>query len=396
MRELFFFTEFYHPVQNTTGYYLTKIIHAAECLETPVNVYCAVPGGEELPASQRFMVNRIRASHCDKKATAQRILTQMLITLKFVARAIPKVRRGDIVFAVTNPAILMVALAFLRKLKSFQYVLLVYDVHPENLIPAGLAKRGSWRYRLATKCFNWAYRRADELIVIGRDMEEVVRNKVGPACHITQIPNWADVDAVKPEPKRDNELVVAHGLQDKTVFLFAGNLGRVQGIANLLEAIRSTRSPSAAFLFVGDGVFRPEIERFIQDHSEKNVIHLGPLPMSAQRSFLNACDIAFVTLDDAMYGLGVPSKSYFAMAAGKPLLVVADVESEIGRVVEEEDIGWIVPPNRPEALARRIDEICVHPGLADKGMCARNVAERRFSEEVVLSRYAEYFKALVE
>ncbi len=396
MRELFFFTEFYHPVQNTTGYYLTKIIHAAERLGAPVNVYCAVPGSEELSASQCFMVNRIRAGNCDKRATVRRILKQLCIALKFVMRAIPRVRRGDIVFAVTNPAILMVALALLRRLRPFQYVLLVYDVHPENLIPAGLAKRDSWRYRVATRCFNWAYRCADELIVIGRDMEEVVREKVGPACHITRIPNWADVDAVKPEPKEQNELIVAHELQDKTVFLFAGNLGRVQGIANLLEAIRSTTSPSAAFLFVGDGVFRPEIERFVLDHPEKDVIHLGPLPMSAQQSFLNACDVAFVTLDDAMYGLGVPSKSYFAMAAGKPLLVVADAESEIGRVVEEEGIGWVIPPNQPQVLARRIEEICSESGVTDKGVRARGVAERRFSEEVVLSRYADYFKTLIE
>jgi glycosyltransferase involved in cell wall biosynthesis len=248
---------------------------------------------------------------------------------------------------------------------------------------------------LAVRCFNWAYRAADELIVIGRDMEEVVRRKVGDGCCITQIPNWADVDAVTPAPKAENELVRAHGLQDRTVFLFAGNLGRVQGIENLLKAIERTRTQSAAFLFVGDGALQPQIEKFIHDRPDKKVLHLGRLPMSAQQSFLNACDVAFVTLDDAMYGLGVPSKSYFTMAAGKPLLLVADRDSEIGRVIREEEIGWIVPPNMPDALARKIDEICSMPGLEKIGNRAREVVERRFSEQVILSRYSQYFKQLL-
>jgi len=269
---------------------------------------------------------------------------------------------------------------------------LVYDVFPENLVPAGLTKKTSLIYRMAIRCFNWAYRAADEIIVIGRDMEEVVRQKVGDECRITLIPNWVDVDAIRPQPKAENELIRTQGLQDRTVFLFAGNLGRVQGIENLLKAIGMTTAKSAAFLFAGDGVLRPQIERFIREHSHKRVIHLGSFPMSKQQMFLNACDVALVTLDDSMYGLGVPSKSYFSMAAGKPLLLVADSRSEIGRVVQEERIGWIVPPNEPDALARQIDEICAMRSLTEIASRARRAAERRFSEQVILGRYSHYFR----
>lgn len=394
MRRLFFFTEFYHPVEDTTGYYVTKIIHtAARCLDTPVTVCCAVPSNNgEVHVSENLKVHRVKMGKYDKSAVAQRMARYLLVTLKFAVYAVTRVRRHDVVFAITNPACLMLFLGMLRRIRPFLYVLLVYDVHPENLVPAGLAKKGSLLYRVAVWYFNRAYRAADELIVIGRDMEEVVRQKVGNGCRITQIPNWADVEAVRPQPKAENVLIRAHGLQDRIVFLFAGNLGRVQGIANLLQAIAGARSESAAYLFVGDGVFRPEIERFIREHPDRCVVHFGRLPMSAQQSFLNACDVAFITLDDAMYGLGVPSKSYFNMAAGKPLLLVADEESEIGRVVREERIGWVVPPNRPEALARKIDEICSMQDLTGMGRRARQVAERRFSEQVVLSRYSDYFK----
>jgi glycosyltransferase involved in cell wall biosynthesis len=395
-KRLFFFTEFYHPAENTTGYYMTRIIHAAaQRLKSPVTVCCAVPSDRELPASKCLKVKRLKTGRYDKRKPMQRIITQALMTVKFAVYAMLNVKRKDVVFAVTNPAFLMLSLAILRTLKSFKYALLIYDVHPENLIPAGLATQGSLRYWVAARCFNWAYRAADELIVIGRDMEEVIRSKVGNRCRITLIPNWADVNGVRPQPKGENQIVREHKLQDKTVFLFAGNLGRVQGIGNLLAAIQRTQSQSAAFLFAGDGVFQPEIELFIRENPYKHVVHLGRLPISTQQLFLNACDVALVTLDDAMYGLGVPSKSYFSMAAGKPLLLVAHPESEIGRVVKEERIGWIVPPNDPEALARKVDEVCSSTGLPAMGARAREVAQYRFSEQAVLSQYSDWFLKLL-
>ena len=397
MRKLFFFTEFYHPVQNTTGYYLTKIVHmAGRCLQTPVQVCCAVPSHTgEVNVSPNLSVDRIQVRTYDRGRTIHRIVVHATMAIKFLSYAVSRVGSGDVVFAVTNPPFLMLSLALLRKMKSFRYVLLVYDVHPDNMVAAGLVRKDSLAHRFVSKCFNRAYGAVDEVIVIGRDMEEVLRPKVGKGCRITQIPNWADVDAVRPQPKADNELIRARGLQDKTVFLFAGNLGRVQGIENLLQAIAMTRNSSAAFLFVGDGALQPRIEQFIREHPEKTVVHHGRFPMSAQQLFLNACDVAIVSLDEAMYGLGVPSKSYFLMAAGKPLLLIADRESEIGRVIQEEDIGWIVPPSMPEALARKIDEICSMSSLEGIGRRARTVVECRFSEEVVLSRYAEYFRGLL-
>ena len=38
------------------------------------------------------------------------------------------------------------------------------------------------------------------------------------------------------------------------------------------------------------------------------------------------------------------------MAAGKPLLAVCDSDSELAAMVREEDIGWVVPPGRPDLI----------------------------------------------
>ena len=42
-----------------------------------------------------------------------------------------------------------------------------------------------------------------------------------------------------------------------------------------------------------------------------------------------------------MYGLAVPSKSYFSLAHGLPLLTIMNKKSEISNFVNKNNFGWI-------------------------------------------------------
>ena len=92
-----------------------------------------------------------------------------------------------------------------------------------------------------------------------------------------------------------------------------------------------------------------------------------------------------------MYGLSVPSKSYFNMAASKPLLLIADDHSEIARVIKDNRIGWIVQPNDPEALKNALEDIQKIPQeeLRQLGRKARETAESLYSEGMILPLYVK-------
>ena len=89
-----------------------------------------------------------------------------------------------------------------------------------------------------------------------------------------------------------------------------------------------------------------------------NVKYLGALDMAQNNEGLAACDVSIVSLVPGMYGLGVPSKFYFSLAAGKDVLAVMDRGSEVSRSVEEHDLGWSCQADDPVSLARQIDKIC--------------------------------------
>lgn len=101
---------------------------------------------------------------------------------------------------VTNPAPVVALISSLRKKCQFKLNILVHDVFPENTIPAGL-KLPKIAYILLKNIFDKAYGRADQLIALGRDMKQVLEQKVaGLENHpkVTIIENWADLDIVSP------------------------------------------------------------------------------------------------------------------------------------------------------------------------------------------------------
>ena len=285
---------------------------------------------------------------------------------------------------------MVVALAVLRKLIHFHFILNVLDLFPEVLVPAGLLKSNSFLYRLTLRVFNWAYNSVDRFMVLGRDMQEVVAKKIKDPAKITIVHNWADTEHITTVSKDENPILKRLSIEKKFVFSVAGNMGRTQGLDNILKALLLRKDEEHfSFVFMGGGAKTQMVKEMVSKKELKNVYVTGWIPEEEQNAMLSACDVAVISLAEGMYGLSVPSKSYFNMAASKPLLLIADKRSEIARIIVENQIGWVVPPNNPEALTKKLDEIQKLPQkeLLVLGENARKTAENLFSEKKMLSQY---------
>lgn len=96
-----------------------------------------------------------------------------------------------------------------------------------------------------------------------------------------------------------------------------------------------------------------------------------------------------------MFGLGVPSKSYFSLAAGKPILAAVDADSEIGLMLAEYPIGWRCDPGSPQQLAAAIDAICRSPEkIYEKS--PRDIFLKNYSEDVVLSKISAALRGVID
>jgi len=281
--------------------------------------------------------------------------------------------------------------------RKTETILRIDDVYPEVLIATGVIPEKSIVARCVRYLNMLLFRRVDRVVVLGRDMkalaEKATRNG---ANHIKIIHNWGDVDTVLPKDKAENPLLDQLGLKDRFVISCAGNMGRAQAIETMFGAISQIKNNADIhFVFVGSGAKRPWMEREIRTKKLHNVTLVEQRPRSDQINFLNACDLVLASLIPGMAGAGVPSRMYNVMAAGKPLIAIAEEESELSRVVREEQIGWVVEPDNPEKLANVILEAYMKKEvLHNMGKRARIAAEQKYSRDKIIQDYRGLLQSL--
>jgi glycosyltransferase involved in cell wall biosynthesis len=386
-------TDRLYPDENSTSYYMTEITRKISDINGGnIKVICAVDlkNNQELPFLKNKII-RISSSKLNKNKYFSRILRLSTLSLRLGWQTLFVVKKNESLFTYTLDPLILI-LAIIRKFRKFKYILLVYDIFPESLVAANLISKKSLVYKLIKNIFDWAYNQADHLIVIGRDMEKIIKKKTNNAIPVSLITNWCDTEKIKIKYKSDNEIIKKYNLENKIVFSFVGNLGRVQGIDFLLEVSSLVKSPEFTMLFIGNGALVDKIKRFIKNSNNNNVIYAGYFPSSENNLILNACDVAIVSLNKSMYGLGVPSRFYNNLVVKKPILYLGDIDSEIGKTILENKIGWVCNNINPSEVARIIDSIITEKeNIGDIGNQARKNAETKYSKNNVLRKYSEIF-----
>lgn len=401
-RSLWIVSELYYPEMTSTGYYLTAIAEGVTDV-LQVKVLCGQPNysARGIRASSREVYNKVEIFRCagttlDKNVIIFRLLNMLTLSLSIFIRALFNFKKGDKVLVVTTPPSLPFITALACLIKGANYTLLIHDNYPEILIAAEKTTENSILVKAVNFANRWLYKYAGKIIVCGRDMKKLVETKTaGLDIPIIFIPNWAELEQVKPQNRSENKLLAELNLSDKFVFLYAGNMGYPNDLESIVNcAEKLTVEKSIHFIFLGAGVKKQFLENAVKEKELKNITILEPRPRHEQTEFLNACDVALVSLVKKMIGVSMPSRTYNILAAGKPILALAEEGSEVAKVVNEDKAGWIVPPNEPELLLKMILRIYTERELLeDMGKRARESAIKKYSLETAVSAYKrELFK----
>lgn len=365
MKRLWIITELFPPDETSTSYILGEIANACTS-EYDVHVICGpdvYDSRKQLDKDHPFCLNpaieviRVEGLGIDKNTMLGKTRSFFAMSRRLYKVAKKHIRTGDKVLLVTNPAPLLLLMSRLRRKRSFEFNILVHDVFPENTVPAKIPIP-SLVYRFTKRLFDNAYSRADRLIALGRDMAEVLRNKAGEKTLISIVENWADTENITPLPLPEGKIILE----------YAGNIGRVQGLDKLVSELPD----DVQLHFYGTGA----LEESLKALGKSNIRFYGPYFRSQQQQVLGACHAAIVTLDEGMFGLGVPSKAYNIMAAGRPIVYFGPQNGEIGLMVRENKIGFIGWPQKWD-----LEE------MKEMGERARSLAVTGYSKDAILTKF---------
>ena len=305
-------------------------------------------------------------------------------------------RRYDLVFVVTNPPAAGGAAWLYKKLTGVRYLYLIHDLYPDMAVALGKLEANSLAVRVL-KAFQRSWLcGASRVVVLGRCMKRKIVESYGlESDAVAIISSWGAITVAGREFE-------VNGFRRKmdfsgTVALYAGNFSEYSNIELIIDAARLLRDhQDLLFVFVGDGSQRGAIERAITKEGLHNVRLLPKVPREMMGEVLAACEIGLISLDRRMVGLGVPSKLYTILAAGRAVLAIVPEESEVACVIREEDCGINVATSSSADVAKAILMLAdSRERLRQLGMNARHALEEKYMIENACDQFRTLFDECV-
>ncbi len=209
-----------------------------------------------------------------------------------------------------------------------RFSMLVWDVYPDVFKITGM-RESHPVYRIWSGLNRIAFRKSYRIFTIGNRMAGLLGKYVNRE-KLLITPLWAIFQTNARVPKISNPFVIEHGLQDKFVVQYSGNIGLTHKVEVMIELAELMREhDDILFQIIGRGPRMPNLRQLVTD---KKLANCRFLPFQSDEMFpysLSAADIGVVILDELTSKGSVPSKSYNLMSYGIPSLYIAGTDSEL-------------------------------------------------------------------
>lgn len=403
-KKLLVYAHYYYPDVASTGQILTELCEGMKN-DFHITVICVVPsytGVIEAKYKEKkyyfeeikgINVVRVRVPEFSKKNKISRIKNLLAYFFRAIGATL-KLEKQDYVFTISQPPVLGGVLGIIGKaLKGNKLIYNIQDFNPEQTMAIGYAKN-KMVLNLMMVVDKFACKRSDKVIVVGRDMQETLKNRFnGKKVPVnTFINNWIDEKEIYPLQEK-NEKVMAfkkkYGLDNKVVVMYSGNIGLYYDLENIIKVIgRFKGRCEVIFAFVGEGTVKDKIVNYASENKLDNVVFIPYQPKEDLNYSLNAGDIHWVVNAKGIKGISVPSKLYGVMAAGKTVLGVLEEGSEGRIIIEEAKCGLCVEPGDYEGIYNKINEFIENvKTLKALGLKGRKYIEENINKEVAINKY---------
>jgi len=325
-------------------------------------------------------------------------LKRILHLLSFAISSLPMVLlqgfwRPQIVLVTEPPLFCVPGAWLLARLSGARLWLHVQDFEVDAARQLGLLDK-AWLLRAVGGFERWLMGRCEQVSTISDAMLAKLADKGVRAHRRLLFPNWIGAGQFADSDLDTAALRRAWGISDTDfVVLYAGNMGRKQGLALLLRVAELLKDNASVQIWLcGDGAERAALQQ-----QAENLGNVRFLPLQAEQRFrqmMSLVDVHVLPQQAGAADLVMPSKLLGIFASGRPVVVAADAETELQRVVESR--GLVVPPADPAAMAAALQRLQQQPALGSRlARRATDHARQYWLKDKVLAALESRMQALL-
>lgn len=399
-KDILFACQFFYPEYISSAQLPFDTAKALKAAGYSVDVLCGYPreylDGDNIPVEENvegIHIRRLKYIQLDRSGFLGRIVNYFSFTF-MVLLNLPGLRHYRSIVVYSNPPILPWIVSWAKTLFGTKLVFVAYDLYPEVATVTRTLGEGNPICKLMNHINRCICRRADRIVALSSEMKAyILAHRDYPENAVKIIPNWyADHGPMAPDRENNPFRQVT---KDRFTVSYFGNMGTMQDMQTVLEAVRELRDEDVFFLFAGHGNKMEALRDTVQAEGIDNIKIYPFLHGQDFQNALEISDCALVTLVQGATGLCVPSKTYSYMMRGIPLLAVMD-EGDIVSDIESGAGRW-VRNGEGSLLAWHIREMKADPETVSRmRMVCRKLYETKYTEEICTSQYVTLFRELLE
>ena len=294
---------------------------------------------------QGVNVYRVHATLGYKDSAFKKILKYLnfMILGSIVSLFIGK--KYDFVFGFNMSALTgMLPATLMGKLYKKPVTFWALDIWPDSVYAYGFKKTKALSYFL-DKFVKFMYCNVANIALSSKGFESKLRPYTKSDLTFNYLPQWADdLDM--------NKELADLGANDKIQFTFAGNVGKMQNLENIISAFCSLSNEyqeKSQLNIIGDGSNLDSLKLLANNNS--NIVFHGKKPRSDMGSYYKASDFLIISLiDEPIFSATVPAKTQTYIAAKKPILAI--INGDTASIIQDNNLGLCVDPSNIDAITK--------------------------------------------
>jgi len=231
----------------------------------------------------------------------------------------------------------MLPAVLIRKIYKTPLTIWVQDLWPDSVYAYGFQKTKLLSF-LLNLLVRFIYSNADNIAISSRGFKSKLLEYTQKKQKFFYVPNWADDLNMELNP-------IKYSVEKKIHFTFAGNIGKVQNLENIINAFSNlpkSHLKKTQLNIVGEGSNLASIK--LLKKGDAPVVFHGKVERERISRYLMGSDFLIISLiDKPIFAKTVPAKLQTYIKAKKPIIAI--IKGETSKIIKDYNLGLCAEPN---------------------------------------------------